>query len=63
MTSAMSLTYHLALQQADIPVEMHLYAKGGHAFGVRKTSEPITQWPTLAEKWMSTIGVVPSTGG
>ena len=58
-----SLTYYLALQQADIPVEMHLYAKGGHAFGVRKTPEPITQWPTLAEKWMSTIGVVPSTGG
>jgi acetyl esterase/lipase len=56
-----SLTYYLALQQAKIPVEMHLYAKGGHAFGVRRTANPITDWPALAEKWMSTIGVVPST--
>lgn len=56
-----SLTYYLALQQAGVPVEMHLYAKGGHAFGVRKSSNPITGWPALAEKWMSTLGVVPST--
>jgi acetyl esterase/lipase len=57
-----SLTYYLALQRANIPVEMHLYAKGGHAFGVRKTANPITSWPALAEKWMSTIGMVPATG-
>lgn len=54
-----SLTYYLALMKAKIPVEMHLYAKGGHAFGLRKTANPITGWPTLAEKWMSTIGMVP----
>jgi acetyl esterase/lipase len=53
-----SLTYYLALQQAGIPVEMHLYAKGGHAFGLRKTANPITDWPSLAETWMRTIGVV-----
>jgi len=55
-----SLTYYLALQQASIPVEMHLYAEGGHAFGVRKSSAAITNWPAFAEKWMSGIGVVPS---
>lgn len=57
-----SLTYYLALEQAKIPVEMHLYAKGGHAFGLRRTANPITNWPVLAEKWMSTLGVIPSTG-
>jgi len=57
-----SLTYYLALQQATVPVEMHLYAKGGHAFGLRKTADPITGWPSLAERWMSTIGIVPSVG-
>lgn len=55
-----SLTYYLALQQANIPVEMHLYAHGGHAFGVRRTSDAVTQWPEVAEKWMSSIGVFPS---
>ena len=53
-----SLTYYLVLQQAGVPVEMHLYAKGGHAFGLRKTANPITEWPALAERWMSTIGVL-----
>jgi acetyl esterase/lipase len=53
-----SLTYYLALQQAKVPVEMHLYAHGGHAFGVRKTDNPITGWTTLAETWMRTIGVL-----
>ena len=54
-----SLTYYLALEQAKIPVEMHLYPKGGHAFGLRKTADPVTNWPVLAEKWMSTLGVTP----
>lgn len=54
-----SLTYYLALSQARIPVEMHLYAHGGHAFGVRPTTSPITKWPALAEAWMHSIGVLP----
>ena len=53
-----SLTYYLALQQAKVPVEMHLYAHGGHAFGVRKTNNTITGWTSLAETWMHTIGVL-----
>lgn len=52
-----SLTYFLALKKADIPTEMHLYAKGGHAFGLRPTENPITGWPALAETWMGTIGM------
>lgn len=55
-----SLTYYLALQKAKIPVEMHLYAKGGHAFGLRRTEDPVTRWPELAEVWMRTIGVLPA---
>jgi acetyl esterase/lipase len=53
-----SITYYLALRNAGRPVEMHLYAKGGHAFGVRRTSDPVTQWPELAEKWMISTGVL-----
>ena len=57
-----SLVYYTALKNAGVQVEMHLYAHGGHAFGLRPTSDPITRWPALAEQWMSTIGVVPATG-
>jgi acetyl esterase/lipase len=54
-----SVVYHAALRKAGIPVEMHLYVKGGHAFGLRRTSFPITEWPQLAEKWLRTIGIIP----
>jgi acetyl esterase/lipase len=53
-----SLVYYIGLKQAGVPVEMHLYAQGGHAFGLRHTSLPIADWPLLAEKWLRTIGMV-----
>ena len=55
-----SIVYHAALRKAGIPVEMHLYGKGGHAFGLRRTSSPITDWPQLVESWLVTIGMVPN---
>jgi acetyl esterase/lipase len=53
-----SLVYYGALKKADVPVEMHLYAHGGHAFGLRRTQFPITDWPRLVEVWLRTIGIV-----
>ena len=53
-----SIVYHAALRKAGVPVELHLYAKGGHAFGLRRTSAPITAWPDLAERWLATIGIL-----
>lgn len=54
-----SLVYYLALKNAGVPVEMHLYAQGGHGFGLRRTKFPATEWPQLVEKWLGTIGMVP----
>jgi len=53
-----SIAYFLALRTAKVPVEMHIYAKGGHAFGLRPTAAPITRWPALVEKWLRTIGMI-----
>jgi acetyl esterase/lipase len=53
-----SLAYYIALEKAGVPVEMHLYAQGGHAFGLRSTKFPITGWPELVEKWLGTIGMI-----
>ena len=53
-----SLAYYIALKNAGVPVEMHLYAEGGHAFGLRRTKFPITEWPELVEKWLATIGMI-----
>jgi acetyl esterase/lipase len=54
-----SLAYYIALKNAGVPVEIHLYAQGGHAFGLRPTNFPITRWPQLVETWLRTIGMIP----
>jgi len=53
-----SLRYAEALEAAGARVELHLYAEGGHAFGLRPTQYPITAWPRLAEAWMRSIGML-----
>jgi len=51
-----SLSYYAALKKAGVPVEMHLYAHGGHAFGLRRTKLPVTAWPRLVEAWLGSMG-------
>jgi acetyl esterase/lipase len=53
-----SLVYYYALKNAGVPVEMHLYAQGGHGFGIRRTKMPITRWPPLLETWLKGIGMI-----
>jgi acetyl esterase/lipase len=54
-----SLAYYIALKNAGVPVEMHLYAQGGHGFGLRRTKLPVTAWPQLVETWLVSIGMIP----
>jgi acetyl esterase/lipase len=54
-----ALSYYIALKNAGVRVEMHLYAQGGHAFGLRRTALPIAGWPALAEQWLRTLGMIP----
>lgn len=53
------MAYALALNDAGVPVDMRLYAKGGHAFGMRPTADPITrEWPGHVKQWLQNIGVL-----
>jgi len=54
-----ALVYYGALQKAGVPAEMHVYVKGGHAFGLRPTDAAITRWPRLVETWLASIGMIP----
>jgi len=56
-----SLVYYRALVAAKVPVEMHLFAHGGHAFGLRKPTEPVGAWPQLVDSWLASIGMTQST--
>ena len=53
-----SIVYFLALKNAKVPAEMHLYAAGGHGYGLRRTELPVTAWPHLVETWLRTIHVL-----
>ena len=53
------MAYALALNDAGVPVDMRLYAKGGHAFGMRPTADPITrEWPGQVEQWLRSLGIL-----
>jgi acetyl esterase/lipase len=52
-----SINYYLALKQHNIPVEMHIYEKGGHGFGLG-VEETNKNWPAACEKWMVANGLV-----
>lgn len=44
-----SLVYYSALKKAGVAAELHVFMKGGHAFGSRPSQLPITRWPELVE--------------
>lgn len=47
-----TLAYAAALDAAGVDVEAHLFAKGGHGYGMRPSKHPVSQWPKLCEAWM-----------
>ncbi len=47
-----SLLFDAALRAAGIGHEMHLYAQGGHGFGVREARGTLALWPRLALEWI-----------
>jgi len=53
-----SVSYYLALKQQKVAAELHLYATGGHGYGLRSTDQAVTGWPRLAERWMRGLGIL-----
>jgi acetyl esterase/lipase len=53
-----STVYARALDDAGVPTEVHLFAKGGHAFALRRTGLPVDTWPALLENWLKSIAIL-----
>ena len=53
-----SLFYYLALKKAGVPAEMHLFASGGHGYGLRESDKAVVSWPKRAVEWMRKLGVL-----
>ncbi len=61
-----AVVYFQALKSAKVPAELHIYAQGGHGYGLRRTALPITTWPRRVETWLQTIhmlGAAKAAGG
>ena len=56
-----SLFYYLALKNAKVPAEMHLFAAGGHGYGMRPISSTVSTWPHRAEEWLRSMQLLATT--
>jgi len=54
-----AIYYFLQLKSASVPAELHIYAEGGHGYGLRRTASPVTGWPSLVETWLHAIKMLP----
>ena len=55
-----ALVYFSELKSANVPAELHIYAQGGHGYGLRRTAQPVTAWPQSVEVWLHTIKMLPT---
>jgi len=51
-----SIHFYLALRKAKVPAEIHVYERGGHGYGLRKTGNPVAGWPRRCGDWMKGRG-------
>jgi len=53
-----AVLYYLALKQAGVPSELHVYPTGGHGYGLRRSEHFVTTWPDRAADWMRSRGLL-----
>lgn len=53
----------VALKKAGIPAELHVYAKGGHGYGLRPSDNPVSNWPKRCEAWLRVSGFLDRQNG
>jgi acetyl esterase/lipase len=56
--AANSAVMYLALKRAGIPVELHIFATGGHDFGVVQDHHLASSWPDLGLNWLRSFGLL-----
>lgn len=53
-----SLDIAAELKKAGVPAELHIYAKGGHGYGMRDTGHNVNSWPQRAADWLKESGLL-----
>ena len=52
VTCRNSVEMFLALKNAKVAAELHIYNSGGHGFGLRPSDHPSSNWPSRCEEWL-----------
>jgi acetyl esterase/lipase len=53
-----SIGYFRGLQKNNIPVELHIFQKGGHGYGLSPNGGTESSWPGLCIKWLKAMGLI-----
>ena len=49
---------YLEYKKQNLSAELHICAKGGHGFGMKRDKNPINDWPQRCAEWMQSIGLL-----
>lgn len=58
VTPLSSVLLFVELKKKGIASELHVYAKGGHGYGLRETDAAVTSWPGRAASWLKAQGLL-----
>lgn len=56
LSASASALLYLEYKKQGIPAEVHIYAKGGHGFGMKKNGQPVNDWHVRCGEWMRAQG-------
>ena len=49
---------YIAMKEAGVPCELHIFVKGGHGYGLRNDRGRFAAWDTLCTGWLKDIGMI-----
>jgi acetyl esterase/lipase len=50
-----ALNYCRAMKNAKVDCDLHIYAKGGHGYGMRPSANEVSKWTEVCGKWLKQI--------
>ena len=53
-----SALLYAALKKSGVVGELHIYSKGGHGYGMRKSKDPVHTWPDRCADWLGSMGLL-----
>jgi acetyl esterase/lipase len=62
VTCESSVALYRELKKNNVSAEMHLYATGGHGYGINKVPHPCASWPDRAGDWLKSRGLLDAAG-